>query len=134
YILPKKSLFNRIIGDSSFELEIAGFLDSCDDIISFVKNYFAVHFRLDYKTSAGDLSNYYPDFIVKKSPTEIYIIETKGREDIEDPHKIERLEQWCQDINKIQKEVKFAWLFVKEEEYKKYKVSSFEELINNFKR
>lgn len=32
YITPKKSVFNRIIGDSHFELVFANFLDSCDDV------------------------------------------------------------------------------------------------------
>ena len=34
-IVPKKSVFNRIIGDSNLELEFADFLDGCNDIISF---------------------------------------------------------------------------------------------------
>ena len=46
YILPRKSAVNKIIGDGSLELEFAEFLERCDDIISYVKNYFAVGFRL----------------------------------------------------------------------------------------
>ena len=38
YLIPKKSLFNRIIGDSSFELQFAAFLEKCDDVISHSKN------------------------------------------------------------------------------------------------
>ena len=100
YLIPKKSVFNKIIGDSGFELEFASFLDNCEDIISYVKNYFAVSFRLDYKTKDGDISNYYPDFIVKKTEKDIWIVETKGREDLDDPLKISRLKQWCDDVNK----------------------------------
>ena len=74
YLVPKKSVFNKIIGDSGLELLFAAFLDGCDDIISYAKNYFAVHFKLDYINADGDISNYYPDFIVKKSDNEIYII------------------------------------------------------------
>ena len=48
YIVPKKSVFNKIIGDSGLELEFAGFLENCVDVISYVKNYMAVNFRLDY--------------------------------------------------------------------------------------
>ncbi len=78
YMVPRKSVFNKIIGDSGFELEFAAFLDDCEDIISFAKNYLAVHFNIEYRNSEGDISNYYPDFIVKKSNEEVYIIETKG--------------------------------------------------------
>ena len=125
YLIPKKSVFNKIIGDSGFELEFASFLDSCEDIISYVKNYFAVSFRLDYKTKDGDISNYYPDFIVKKSQKEIWIVETKGREDLDDPLKIGRLKQWCDDVNKKNSGVTYSWLYVKQDDYEKYKPRNF---------
>jgi type III restriction enzyme len=129
YITPRKSIFNRIVGDSNFELKFASFLDECVDIISFVKNYYAVHFKIDYITSDGSISNFYPDFIIKYKEDEIYITETKGREDLDDILKIKRLEQWCEDINKLDGKTKYKWLYVKEEEFEKYKAKSFSELI-----
>ena len=36
-------------------------------MISYAKNYFAVNFKLDYVNADGDISNYYPDFLVKLS-------------------------------------------------------------------
>ncbi|MBM2840918.1 MAG: hypothetical protein HW412_1446 [Bacteroidetes bacterium] len=133
YLVPKKSLFNKIIGDSGFELEFASFLDGCEDIESYVKNYFAVGFRLDYRTKDGNISNYYPDFIVKKSAKEVWIVETKGREDLEDPHKVERLKQWCEDVNKKNSGVTYSWLYIKQEEYEKYKPKSFGECQKLFR-
>ena len=62
YITPKKSVFNRIIGDSHLELLFANFLEGCNDVIAYAKNYLAVHFKLDYVNADGDISNYYPDF------------------------------------------------------------------------
>ena len=132
YIIPKKSVFNKIIGDSQLELEFAYFLEGCDDIISYVKNYFAVNFRIDYVNADGDISNYYPDFIVKKSDKEIFIIETKGQEDLDVPLKMNRLKQWCEDINKSQKETIFDYVFVDEESFHNYSPSSFEQLVNTF--
>ena len=38
YVAAKKSIFNKVVGDSQFELDFAGFLDGCGDIVSFVKN------------------------------------------------------------------------------------------------
>jgi type III restriction enzyme len=133
YLVAKKSPFNKIIGDSGFELEFASFLDACEDIISYVKNYFAVGFRLDYRTKDGDISNYYPDFIVKKSEREIWIVETKGREDMEDPHKIERLRQWCEDVNEKDSGVEYRWLYVRQEEYEKYNPKNFKECEKVFR-
>lgn len=132
-IIPKKSVFNRIIGDSNFELEFASFLEDCDDIISYAKNYMAVHFNIDYQNKNGELSNYYPDFFVKKTEKELYIVETKGLESIDDIPKIERLENWCNDINDAQNDIKFDYIYVSEEKFDKYKPNDFDNLIELFK-
>lgn len=133
YLIPKKSVFNKIIGDSLLELEFASFLEECDDIISYVKNYMAVHFKIDYVNANGDISNYYPDFIVKKSEKEVYIIETKGLEDLDVPLKMERLRQWCIDINKAQSYISYDYVFVDEEGFNKYQPKNFKELVTNFR-
>ena len=132
YIVPKKSVFNRIIGDSHFELLFASFLEDCDDIISYAKNYLAVHFKLDYVNADGDISNYYPDFIVKQSDDRVVIIETKGQEDMDVPLKMERLRQWCEDLNKVQDKVIFDYIFVDQEGYEQYKPKSFRQLSEGF--
>ena len=41
--------------------------EDCNDIISYVKNYMAVHFKIDYVNAKGEISNYYPDFVVNPS-------------------------------------------------------------------
>ena len=93
----------------------------------------AVHFRIDYINADGDISNYYPDFIIKKSAEEVFIVETKGQEDLDVPLKMKRLKQWCEDINYSQKEIVFDFVFVDEENFHKYKPASFGMLINTFK-
>ncbi|MEA3347777.1 MAG: DEAD/DEAH box helicase family protein [Pseudomonadota bacterium] len=133
YIVPKKSVFNKIIGDSRLELEFAQFLEGCDDVVSYVKNYMAVNFRIDYMNAKGEISNYYPDFIVKKSNTEYLIVETKGQEDLDVPLKMKRLKLWCEDINQAQKAKRFDFVFVDEENFKKYNPSSFEQLVGTFR-
>ncbi|MCD6568071.1 MAG: DEAD/DEAH box helicase family protein [Dehalococcoidia bacterium] len=134
YLIPKKSIFNKIIGDSPLELQFAGFLERCDDIVSYVKNYFAVQFKIDYIKANGDISNYYPDFIVKVSDTEVYIVETKGLEDLDVPQKMERLKQWCKDINKVQSEIKYDFVFVDQESFNHYQPGSFSSLVNSFRQ
>ncbi|MDX2086064.1 MAG: DEAD/DEAH box helicase family protein [Candidatus Melainabacteria bacterium] len=134
YLIPKKSIFNKIIGDSHLELQFASFLDSCDDIISYAKNYMAVHFTIDYVNADGNISNYYPDFIVKKSSTEVFIVETKGLEDLDVPLKMERLKQWCKDINAAQPKVVYDFVFVDEEGFNKYSPKSFTSLANAFQQ
>jgi type III restriction enzyme len=133
YLVPKKSVFNRIVGDSHFELRFARFLEDCPDVISYAKNYLAVHFKLDYVNADGDISNYYPDFFVKTSPKQVYIVETKGQEDLDVPLKTQRLRQWCDDINQVQGEVRYDFVFVDEEGYNKYSPTSFEQLVSTFR-
>ncbi|PIQ96474.1 MAG: type III restriction endonuclease subunit R [Nitrospinae bacterium CG11_big_fil_rev_8_21_14_0_20_56_8] len=132
YLIPKKSIFNKIIGDNQLELLFARFLEDCEDVVSYAKNYFAVHFMLDYVNADGDISNYYPDFLVKVSDKEIYIVETKGREDLDVPLKMERLRQWCEDINQAQAKVRCDFVYVDEESFKKYRPKAFRELVKGF--
>jgi type III restriction enzyme len=101
-------------------------------VVSYAKNYLAVHFKLDYVNNDGDISNYYPDFLVKLSNKKIVIVETKGREDPDVPLKMERLRQWCEDINRVQADVKYGFVYVDEESFEKYKPASFRQLIDSF--
>jgi len=133
YFIPKKSVFNRIIGDSHFELLFARFLEDCDDVISYAKNYMAVHFKLDYVNAVGDISNYYPDFLVKLSDRQIFVVETKGQEDLDVPLKMQRLRQWCEDINRVQAAVEYDFVYVDQESFEKYKPTSFKQLIDGFR-
>ena len=132
YLLPKKSVFNKIVGDSDFELEFANFLESADDVISFAKNYYEIHFKIDYRNASGAISSYYPDFFVKTNNKTIYIIETKGREDLDDIEKIKRLKQWCEDASERQKKIDYKMVYVKQEKWDKYKPTSFKQLATTF--
>ena len=131
YLVPKKSVFNRIVGDSQFELEFADFLERLgdDEVVSFAKNYYEVHFKIDYKNADGTIANYYPDFFVKTDDREVYIVETKGREDLHDPLKIKRLAQWCDDANARQKKITYKMLYVKQEDWEKYKPKNWKDVI-----
>ncbi|MBU4304311.1 MAG: DEAD/DEAH box helicase family protein [Candidatus Omnitrophica bacterium] len=134
YLVPKKSVFNRIVGDSQFELEFADFLERVgdDEVISFAKNYYEVHFKIDYKNADGTIANYYPDFFVKTDGKTVYIVETKGREDLDDPLKIARLAQWCDDASNRQKKIIYKMLYVKQEEWDKYKPKNWNDAIKVF--
>lgn len=132
YLVPQKSVFNRITGDSHFELEFAKFLENCPDVISYAKNYFGVHFKLDYINADGDISNYYPDFIVKLTDRRVVVAETKGREDLDVPLKMQRLSQWCEDINRIATDVDYDFIYVDQESFDVYKPQTFQQLLDGF--
>lgn len=129
----KKSVFNRIIGDSHFELEFASFLENCKDVLSYAKNYLAVNFRLDYVNRDGNISYYYPDFIVKLTKNRVVIVETKGNADLDTPLKMSRLRQWCEDVNKAQSDLKYDFAYVPQDGFEKYQPKNFEDLLANFR-
>lgn len=92
-----------------------------------------MHFKLDYVNADGDISNYYPDFFVKLSAKRIIIVETKGQEDLDVPLKIARLRQWCEDINRVQSNVNYDFVYVDEAGFEKYKPTSFQQLLDGFR-
>lgn len=132
-LIPQKSVFNRIIGDSHFELEFASFLEECKDVLAYAKNYLAVNFKLDYVNRDGNISHYYPDFIVKLPKNRVVIVETKGNADLDTPLKIERLRQWCEDVNKMQSEMSYEYVYVKQEDFEEYRPKTFERLLEFYR-
>jgi type III restriction enzyme len=135
YLLPKKSVFNKIVGDSDFELVFADFLENCEDIISFSKNFQnkeASALRIEYKNSEGFIATYYPDFFVKSDEKTVYIVETKGREESDDKLKFERLQKWCEDVNNRQTKMVYKALYIKQEEWNKDKLKNFDEVVRVF--
>jgi len=117
YLPSKKSIFNKIVGDSMLELRFAKFLEDCDDVISYAKNYQQLNFKIDYINANGEIRNYYPDFLVKTSPKSVFVIETKGLEDLDDPLKVRRLKQWCEDVNKTHSDITYDFVYVDQETF-----------------
>ncbi|MCL5123673.1 MAG: DEAD/DEAH box helicase family protein [Deltaproteobacteria bacterium] len=132
FLIPHKSIFNKLVGDNNLELRFGSFLEKCPDVISWAKNYVAVHFNIDYVKANGEISNYRPDFIVSTSSGTIYIVETKGNQDLDVPPKMERLKNWCADINSLQNKCRFDFVFVDEEGFYKYKPNTFKDLVTLF--
>ena len=137
FFIPQKSVFNRIVGDSNFELEFSAFLEKCDDIISFAKNFQnkeANALRIEYKNAEGFIANYYPDFFVKRDTKTVFIIETKGREEEDDKLKFSRLVKWCEDVNSRQTKMTYKALYVKQEDFEKNKAKNFDEIVRLFSK
>lgn len=133
FLIPSRSVFNRIVGDRDLELSFAEFLDSCPDVLSFAKNYLAIGFKLDVAKANGDLSNYYPDFIVRLSDGSVVIVETKGLVDVDVPHKMQRLAQWIADLNALQSNVSYDFVFVDEAGFTTHRPRTFAQLLQSFR-
>jgi type III restriction enzyme len=139
FLIPKKSVFNKIIGDNDFELEFAAALENrFSDVTAFAKNTMGdggVNFKMEYQAEDGNIREYYPDFFVKTTPNTFFIVETKGREDLDDVLKIKRLSVWCKDVNTVQKEYAYNPVYIKQEDWDKRKndVKSFADVCKIFK-
>lgn len=111
-----KSLLNKVAGDNDFELDFARFLERASDVQAFYKNSEVTSFTIEYQSAGGGIiRDYRPDFIARDTAGIIWIIETKGREDLEDPRKWERLKLWCEDASVQDAPNCYRALFVRQE-------------------
>ena len=118
YVVSEKTVFNRIVGDSHLELRFAKFLDEAKDVEAFAKNTRSVHFAIEYVNASGEIANYYPDFLVRTKSDVVWVVETKGLEDVDVAPKWHRLVMWCNDATELDPHGRaFRPLFVPEEAF-----------------
>lgn len=137
YFSASKSIFTKIVGEprsGGFELSFAAFLEAVPDVQAFAKNYLAVGFKLDYVKSDGDLSNYIPDYLVRTTNGVIWIVETKGRAEIDLPQKMARLRQWCEDATAAEEDGQcYDFVFVDQASFEKHAPKDFAALAASFR-
>lgn len=137
FLEAQKCIYTKVVGEArsgGFELEFAAFLESASDVSAFSKNYLAIGFRLDYVRADGSLSYYVPDFIVRDVNGIIWIIETKGREELDLPQKMKRLKQWCFDATVADTSgCKYAFLYVDQSSFEKHHPATMHDLVVSFK-
>ncbi|MGE3344101.1 MAG: DEAD/DEAH box helicase [Vicinamibacterales bacterium] len=136
YVAASKSVFNKIVGEAvggGFEVAFAGFLEAAPDVQAFAKNYLAVGFKLDYVKADGDLSTYTPDFIARTTDGTVWLIETKGREELDVPPKMTRLRKWCEDATAASEDgTRYRHLFVDEGGFTKHHPRTLAALAASF--
>jgi type III restriction enzyme len=131
-------VFNKIVGEAhagGFELAFAGFLEGAPDVTAFTKNYRAIGFKIDYVKTDGDLSTYTPDFIVKTNDGTVWIVETKGRAELDLPQKMARLRQWCADAtsaSQAENGPAYRFVYVDQEGYERNPPKTFAALATSF--
>ena len=139
FLPTKKSVFNKIVGEGNadgLELAFAAFLEGAPDVQAFGKNYMAVGFKLDYVKANGDLSTYTPDFILRTTDASVWVVETKGREELDVPQKMARLLQWCTDATEASKGeggTQYRFVYVDQESFEQHKPSTFAGLASAFR-
>ena len=138
FLAASKCLFTKTVGEANsggFELTFASFLQAAPDVQAFIKNYFAVGFKLDYVKADGDLSNYIPDFIVRTNDKTVWIVEVKGREELDLPQKMARLKQWSEDATAAASEetgVIYRFVYVDQQGFESHTPATFAALTTSF--
>jgi type III restriction enzyme len=124
----KKSVFNYTPCDNEFEYSFAKFLEKADDIKAFAKLPEQFGFCIQYTDTVANIRNYFPDFIAISEDSTNWIIETKGREDIEVKLKDNAAINWCRIATELTK-TKWEYLKVPQKEFEQLHPDCFEELI-----
>lgn len=100
-IEASKTIFNYVAADNEYELAFAKFLQSAEDIDRFAKLPEQFGFCIQYTDTLANIRNYYPDFVAVTKDHTYWVIETKGREDIEVRLKDESAKIWCEKASKL---------------------------------
>ena len=88
--------------------------------------------RSFFTKSDGDLAPYVQDFPVKSDDGKIFVIETKGREELDLPQKMARLRQWCGEATVASLAAggpAYRQLFVDQEGFETHQPTSFQGLV-----
>ena len=92
-------------------------------------------FEREHLPEQADGSTYTPDFLVKDTDGGIWIIETKGREELDLPQKMARLRQWCGDATEACREdggIPFRFLYVDQEGFTRHATKTLQALASSF--
>jgi type III restriction enzyme len=92
----KKSHINFCVYDSTWEASDAFVLDESSEVSAWVKNDH-LGFEIFYLCK-GVVRKYRPDFLVRLSNGEMWVLETKGEVSEEDKIKQEYLNEWCEAV------------------------------------
>jgi type III restriction enzyme len=107
----QRTLFNLVPCNRELEVAMTQFLTAkARDVAAFAKNAGPQCLRIDYIGVAGRLAFYTPDFLVRTTAGNYYLVETKGREDIDVPRKARAAVEWCKCAST--KKCKWDYLYV----------------------
>jgi type III restriction enzyme len=126
-----KCILNRVPCDNEFEVDFSKFLQSAKEVTKFSKLPSRFGFSIEYTDSVANLRYYEPDFVAVLDGGEHYLIETKGREDPDVPHKDRAAKLWCEYASDLTG-VTWQYLKIPQQDFKHLEPDEFSDL-NVFK-
>ena len=127
-IEAKKTFFNLVACENDLERKFAKFLEEAKDVVRFAKLPDPFGFAVEYTDAAGNLRYYRPDFVAVLGDGRHYVIETKGREDIDVAHKDRAAMLWCENATMLT-ETEWAYVKVPQKEFEGLQADAFADLI-----
>ncbi len=104
------TIYNMAAVGNEFELKFAKFLEDAQDIDRFAKLPEQFGFAIEYTDSNNNLRYYEPDFVAVTTEGEHYLVETKGREDVDVANKDRAAGLWCENATRL---TGTSWLYIK---------------------
>jgi type III restriction enzyme len=102
-------------------------LESAPEVTAFAKLPEQFGFAIEYTDAVSNLRYYEPDFVVVLSNDTHYLIETKGREDVDVAHKDRAARIWCENATLL---TGTPWEYIKvpQKEFEKLEPTQFSDL------
>jgi len=125
----EKTIFNLVAADNEFERDFARFLEDSGDIRAFAKlpPTSRLPFSIEYTDNATNMRYYEPDFVAVSTDGTHWLVETKGREDVDVAHKDRAARIWCENATLLTG-THWGYLKVPQAEFAKLQPGDFSEL------
>ncbi len=127
-IKASKTVFNLVPCGNKFEQAFAEFLQDAPDILAFAKLPEQFGFAIEYTDATNNLRYYEPDFVAVATNGTHYLIETKGREDIDVANKDRAAILWCENATRL---TGTLWRYVKvpQKEFEQLQPDEFADVL-----
>jgi type III restriction enzyme len=127
-VKAENCVFNLVPCENKFEQEFAQFLRDADDVARFAKLPERFGFAIEYTDARSNLRYYEPDFVAVLGDGTHYLIETKGREDVDVAHKDRAARMWCENATQLTA-TRWEYLKVPQGEYASLQPTRFADLL-----
>lgn len=96
-----KTVFNLVPCANKFEQAFAEFLEDAPDVTAFGKLPEQFGFAIEYTDATNNLRYYEPDFVAVGDDAAHYLLETKGREDVDVANKDRAATLWAENATRL---------------------------------